>query len=58
LLCEAMLNNFQFADMVTKALSFYRDHVPTCPTCQAKHFGHKAPEMNWIFSHPTPGQNG
>lgn len=36
LLTEVMLQNATFADLVVKAGLFFRDHVPTCPACQAE----------------------
>src|SRR3989304_423673 len=58
LLCEAMINNYQFAQMVQQAVGFYRDHIPTCPICAPKHFGNKEPEKTWIFSHNKPDTDG
>lgn len=59
MICEAMINNYQFADMINRANAFYRDHIPTCLCCQKKHFGAKEPEKNWVFSHqPNLGNNG
>jgi hypothetical protein len=57
LLCEAMVQNYQFAEMVQRAVAFYRDHIPTCPICSVKHFGAKEPPKNWIFSHEKPDIN-
>lgn len=54
LITEAMVNNYQFAQIVQNAVGFYRDHIPNCPICAPKHFGRKAPDNNWIFSHSKP----
>lgn len=54
LICEAMVQNYQFAEAVLKAASFYRDHIPTCPTCSKKHFGNQKPVLDWRF---LPHQN-
>lgn len=51
---EAMVQNFQFADIVLKAASFYRDHIPNCPQCSKRHFGQQKPVLNWDFSPHQP----
>lgn len=58
MLCEAMVQNYQFADMATRAVAFYRDHIPSCPICSVKHFGRTEPPKNWIFSHDKPPTDG
>lgn len=50
MICEAMVQNFQIADIVLKAASFYRDHIPTCPECQKRHFGLNTPAKDWTFT--------
>jgi hypothetical protein len=58
LITEALMNNYQFAQIIQKAVAFYREHIPTCPICAPKHFGAIAPANNWIFSHVKPEKDG
>lgn len=58
LITEAMVNNYQFAEIIQGAVGFYREHIPNCPICSTKHFGPKEPTKDWNFSHSKPGQDG
>lgn len=58
LLCEAMVQNFRFAEMVERALAFYQDHIPTCPVCLPKYMGVIPADQTWNFSHPQFDKNG
>lgn len=53
-LCEAMVQNYQFADMAMRAVAFYRDHIPNCPECSKKHFGQQKPVLSWKFEPHKP----
>lgn len=44
LLCEAGMQNGDFAEIITVAARFFSDHVPTCPHCQSNH-GAKCPNF-------------
>lgn len=55
---EAMVNNYQFAQIIQKAEAFYREHIPSCPICAPKHFGAIEPAKDWIFSHVKPEKDG
>lgn len=49
LLCEAMLENYQFARLIVSAAQFYKEHVPICTQCSVLAFGMKKPPMDWSF---------
>lgn len=58
LITEAMVNNYQFAQIIQNAVGFYRDHIPNCPICAPKHFGAREPAKDWTFTHAKPEQDG
>jgi hypothetical protein len=55
LLTEAMLANYQFANLVNAASRFYWEHVGNCPEC-LKHTK-RPPFLNWDFKPHKPLDN-